>query len=82
MKVETESHSVEGKAVEGQLLLTELNGVCAGVFELSGSVAAGKPSALASVLNGGVQGVMVAGSTVLLRLTNGIVPPDSKLVKW
>lgn len=82
MKVECGSHSVEGKAIGGQLLLTGLNGECIGVFEVSGSVAVGKLAALGTVSSGEVTGMVAAGDIVLLRLRNGISPPDTRLVKW
>ena len=82
MKVECGRHSVEGKAVGGQLLLTGLNGECVGVFEVSGSVAVGKLAALGSISSGGVQGMVTAGDVMLLRLKNGVTPPNTRLVKW
>ena len=71
-----------GTAAGGHLLLTAINDNNGGVFEMTGSVAVGKLSSLASVTKGGVQGVMVSGPVALIRLTNGTVPPDSTMVKW
>lgn len=82
MMISSGGRSVEGTAVGGRLLLTAVNNNNGGVFEMSGSVAVGKLSSLASVAKGGVQGVMVSGPVALLRLTNGNIPPDSTMVKW